>query len=117
MKRFKNFYIIILFVLLCLITTACDSNIPYENSSINGCYAMNDGLFNQFWFDGVSEFEEIYWTSISGSISYYGRYTVSQNKLYLEYYSYDPEMYELYLYSDGITIDDTWYPYAGQECM
>ncbi len=103
-------------IILCLALASCDSSIVYENASLSGCYSQNNEIFHQFWFDGVSEFEDIFWTPESGTVSYAGTYTVSENELYLEYYSYDPEQYTLFIYNDGITLDDTPYYYSGQEC-
>jgi len=52
----------------------------------------------------------------SGTVSYAGQYRVSNQRLYLEYYSYDPETHTLILYKDGFTLDETPYYYIGEQC-
>ncbi len=103
-------------IFICFTCGACDTA-SYENSSLSGCYALNNEIFHQFWFNGVNEFEEIYWTEVSGTVSYAGTYNVSQNELYLEYYGYDPEVFSLYIYHGSISIDGGSYYWIGDSCM
>ena len=103
-------------IFMCLACSACDTA-SYENSSLSGCYALNNEIFNQFWFDGTGEFEEIYWNAVSGTVSYGGKYYVSQNEIYLEYYGYDPEVYTLYIYPSSISIGGGSYYWIGDGCM
>ena len=105
------FLVLILFVL-----SGCDTA-TYENSSLSGCYALNNDISIQLWFDGVDEFEEIYWTDLSGTVSYAGKYYVSQNELRLEYYSYDPDVYTLYINPGFISLDGEPYYLVGDQCM
>ena len=118
LSSLKPLLIIIMALTMQLFIWGCDpgGSIPYTNESLYGCYAMNNEIFNQLWFDGISEFVEIYWTSESGEVSYGGNYRVSQYELRLDYYDYDPEVYELVLYTDGFTLDGTPYYYVGYEC-
>lgn len=118
LSSLKPLLIIIMAVTIQLFIWGCDlgGSIPYTNESLYGCYAMNNEIFNQLWFDGISEFVEIYWTSESGEVPYGGNYQVSQYELRLDYDDYDPEVYELVLYTDGFTLDGTPYYYVGYEC-
>lgn len=100
--------------LLLLAVAGCDPAV-YENASLNGCYAQ-ESLYRQLWFDGVEEFWDIYYNALSGTVSYGGVYRVEQNRLILEYYSYDPEYYDMRLYSDGFYLGSTWFEYTGAEC-
>jgi len=105
-----------IFFIVCIFMAGCDSEEQYTNANLSGCYAMNNDIFHQYWFDGVSEFVDIYYTPESGTVSYSGTYQISYHELYLEYYSYDPEYHELYLYNGGFELDGTPYAYIGEEC-
>ena len=102
---------------LLLAVAGCD-NAVYENASLNGCYAqvIGDSIF-QLWFDGVEEFRDIRWTFLTGTVSWGGVYRVEQNRLILDYYSYDTEYHDLRLYDDGFYLGDDWYEYAGPSCQ
>ena len=97
---------------------AVGCNVEYENAALSGCYAMDNTVFHQMWFDGVEQFEEIFWTPESGSVYYSGTYSVSDYELRLDYYSYDSEVYTLVLYANGFTLDGgALYVYVGDECL
>jgi len=103
-------------LLACCIMTGCESPEQYTNARLKGCYAMNNDISHQYWFDGISQFIDIYYNPLSGTVSYAGTYEISYHELYLEYYSYDPEYHELFLYSWGFELDGTPYYYIGEDC-
>lgn len=103
--------------IVCIFMAGCDSEEQYTNAHLSGCYAYaNDDIIHQFWFDGVSEFVDINYNWLSGTVSYAGTYQVSYHQLYLEYDSYDPEYHEIYIYNWGFELDGTPFEYSGEEC-
>lgn len=86
------------------------------NAGLNGCYAMNNDITFQLWFDGEGQFQDIAWNPFSGSITYSGSYQVSNGQLSLHYDDGSTKTYKLVIYKDGIKLDGTPYNYVGSQC-
>jgi hypothetical protein len=86
------------------------------NASLQGCYAMNDGVSFQLWFDGSERFQDIAFNPLSGQVVYGGSYTVANGKLTLHYDDGTIKEYSLVIYSGYITLNGTPYTYAGAQC-